>query len=143
MGYRCHTPQSSVRDAVADSSITVRNGSSSDLAFPCFYLEEGADWTLPESLTPIHLIAEGYTEIRIALQSDIDGLVMTGFIDELDDWVIRARVEAFCEAARVRDVKTHYSIVAYAPETYLGPALYDVVATGELTILHAPYVQPE
>lgn len=144
MGYRHERPRSSLRDAVEDTTLTVHNGSTSDFAFPCFYLVDKDDETgaCTKEAIPINLIAEGYNEIQVAFSSDIAGLVGTGYIDPIDDYIVRVRTEAFCPSAVRSDVKVHYSVTAVAPATAVSPAIHDVIATGDFIILHAPFIAP-
>lgn len=85
-------------------------------------------------LIPIHLSKEGYNNVTVNFDKQIDGLDVFGYIDSTDDWVIRLEFKAFVEEAIDKPVDVRF-VVRVSDE---GSTTIDTVSRGVLTILPAP-----
>lgn len=85
-------------------------------------------------LIPIHLSKEGYENVIIATNETYEGLVIKGWIDEVDDWVIRVKFNARLEEATEKPVEIRF-IVKVTNET---EEAVDTVSLGHLVIMPAP-----
>ncbi len=83
-------------------------------------------------LFPIHLIREGYTEVLCGIYPEIAGIGITGYIDEIDDWIIRVHISAICESAISKMEQTNFSIFVTNGENS------DPVMTGKIIVAPAP-----
>ena len=90
------------------------------------------------NLIPIHLSKEGYTNIRIAFSSKVEGLRAEGKIDKKKDWIVRISFDAACASAVKEPVQVDFSI--FADGMVNGRSVKDVISVGTLEILPGPYV---
>lgn len=134
MGYRCETSSTTTFSDIAPmSAVRIQNGNLSRLAFPCSYLASETGEPVP-----IHLHEEGYSDVKVYVRNVIEGLEIDGYIDPLDDTVVRVDIKALCPSAVYNDVSTIFSVVIEALDTAIGESASDVIMVGELTIIKAP-----
>ncbi len=89
------------------------------------------------SVFPIHLRAEGYTDITVSFKDAPEGLTASAWIDEKDDWIIRVHFSAACADAIQDPVKVMYAV--FAKGTQGKHPVKDLVTKGVLVILPNPY----
>lgn len=87
-----------------------------------------------KNLIPVHLLEEGYTKVHVSTVEDYEGLEFDGFIDTIDDWIVRVDVKAYLEEAITEpiDVKLIVKVSNEAEDKV------DVVFIGKLRIMPAP-----
>jgi hypothetical protein len=108
------------------------------------------------TITPIHLRAEGYTRVEIAwiheryneeedyhyVESDTippKGITAHGYIDEKDDWVVRAEFD-IRDPSALRHPRRYKIAVSAVDE---GRGVSDIIVLAELVVLPAAYVPAE
>lgn len=82
---------------------------------------------------PIHLKAEGYKSISVALENAPSGLTVNGSIDSTDDWVIRLSVTPKCKTVTDEDVDVKYTV--FANGSFDGRDVSHMVAKGVIHII--------
>lgn len=93
-----------------------------------------------KKLIPIHLIEEGYTNVKVAFADTIEGLTVTSaHIDIDDDWVVRTIISAKVPAAIKEKVETTFSVIASRSDE-AGHEINDFVNQGRLVILPSPFI---
>lgn len=89
--------------------------------------------------SPIHLLAEGYANVTVELEDEIEGLAIEGWIDETDDWNVYVAMSAQVPAAESEKVETDFVVRVSTPSgTTPRQMRTDTVAKGRLVILPAP-----
>lgn len=86
------------------------------------------------TLTPIHLLKEGYSKVIISTSEKYEGLSLEGIIDEEEDWVVRLNINADLEEAAEDPVKVKV-VIKVADED---ESIIDVAAICTLVIMPAP-----
>lgn len=87
-----------------------------------------------DTMAPIHLTREGYTNAYISFDENISGLTSDCYIDEKEDWVIRVNLKAKCEKAIKEKQRIRFTVFVSN-----GSDIIDIASTGFLTILPGPY----
>lgn len=124
-------------DASSQDAYLLKRGS-----LPYRYDDAEEGWNHPgryldmSTMTPIHLRAEGYSEVEVAFDSPPAGLTGSGEIDADDDWVVRFLLHPMCRDAVSEDVDVPYSV--FVKGNVGGRQRRDVVARGTLRILAGP-----
>lgn len=109
---------------------------------PYMYDKADEGWMHPgryldlSQFAPIHLLAEGYTDVEVAFDDPPEGLTGSGRLDPDSDWVVRFLIHPMCEAAVKEDVDVPYAV--FVKGNVGGRPRRDVVARGTLRILAGP-----
>lgn len=92
----------------------------------------GHNYVNIESMIPIHLIEEGYTDIEVVLKDSPSGITTSGYIDIYEDWVVRVLFDVSDHPSLDEDKDIEYAVFAVKGN------IRDVVMIGTLTILAGP-----
>lgn len=109
---------------------------------PYLYEKPEEGWIHPgryldmSTMRPIHLLAEGYSDVEVVFANAPSGLLSEGYIDDDSDWVVRFLINPMCQSAIEEDVYVSYTV--FVKGTIEGRKRRDVVAKGTLRILAGP-----
>ena len=167
MGYRLPDKRRHLKDVASESTISVDNGTISNISIPCHYLygeefphhdrimhdhlgwpsPDNPDWScqLPPvccdefvKLDDIDLQEEGYTSIIISLLDPPDGLSVNGYMDRE---IVNLSIASLCDSVTKNDADVKFAVYAagIGVDDYgVQVPLRDMVVKGTIHIVANP-----
>jgi hypothetical protein len=116
------------------TKVRILNGVTSELVITCNYIIPAVAPATEDTLEPIHLTTEGYSDPIVCFEPIVEGLSATAVIDSEDDSIVRVVFLAECPHAVSEDAECDVSVLI----TNDGTSRTDCVLRGKLEIENSP-----